>query len=490
MTLKQAKKAFKRVPPNASFRLSASQMARADRLDAKEAKLRQSLEKEKEREKNKKKREMKEEREREVKRRMLEEGKLRVEDTWGKVSASQPRLHGFLGGASGVQKLKNGKEESVDVKGDLERSDGEEERAENNAEERSSGRRRCCDDVSERQSQEPETASQQLQQVQQRTPREATDHLVGEGTYGLDKASSRRLRHERTPARSRTAPSSPLKEFRPSQINAQSPSLPNPRLSAKVDQCPVDGCSPQHKAPSPRSARLGDPLTRSWSSQRALSASKGQPVSQQPRDNSNVLGHGLEDFTEGIDDETFLLMCSTQKPRPTTEDIAPTRESTVELDLDEDTDTPPAPPDEEGLDKSNMKSGSPKAAFESFTSEFDKIEDEELIALLDEDEARRNTRQPLQQWPSESGIISRAPKSESPGLCASISLATKPPNGPTTLNPMLPPPARTGTQDETRIAPTARKSRRRLPDSFHWKDEEDLFGEMGAATQAAFESIV
>ncbi|KEF62324.1 uncharacterized protein A1O9_00296 [Exophiala aquamarina CBS 119918] len=94
MTLKEAKKAYKK--DNTGFKFTPSQLARADRQDAQEDKRRKALEKQQTREINKRKREDKAERDRAVKRQMLEEGRITVEDTWGKVNASQPRLNKFF----------------------------------------------------------------------------------------------------------------------------------------------------------------------------------------------------------------------------------------------------------------------------------------------------------------------------------------------------------------------------------------------------------
>lgn len=104
MTLKEAKRAYKK--DGIGFQYTASQMARADRLDAREERRKKELEKERQRVENKRKREEKDQRERAVRQKMLAEGRITVEDTWGKVTASQPRLNRFFGGNNAVVPVK------------------------------------------------------------------------------------------------------------------------------------------------------------------------------------------------------------------------------------------------------------------------------------------------------------------------------------------------------------------------------------------------
>jgi hypothetical protein len=105
MTLKEAKRAYKK-NGIASFQYTASQMARADRQDAREEKRKKELDKERQRVENKRKREDKDQRERVARQKMLAEGRITVEDTWGKVTASQPRLNRFFGGKAVVTPVK------------------------------------------------------------------------------------------------------------------------------------------------------------------------------------------------------------------------------------------------------------------------------------------------------------------------------------------------------------------------------------------------
>jgi hypothetical protein len=81
-------------------------MARADRQDAREEKRKKELEKERHRVENMRKREEKDHRDRTARQKMLAEGRITVEDTWGKVTPSQPRLNRFFGGKAVVTPVK------------------------------------------------------------------------------------------------------------------------------------------------------------------------------------------------------------------------------------------------------------------------------------------------------------------------------------------------------------------------------------------------
>lgn len=94
MTTRQAKRLGKK--STGQFRYSASQMRRADRREELEGRRQKEQEKERKKKENKRKREEQEEKERDAKRRLLREGKIHEEDTWGKVTASQPRLNNFF----------------------------------------------------------------------------------------------------------------------------------------------------------------------------------------------------------------------------------------------------------------------------------------------------------------------------------------------------------------------------------------------------------
>lgn len=94
MTSRQAKKAAKK--KTAQFQYSASQMRRADRIDELEERRRNAEDKERRRKANKIKRDEQTAKERSAKDKLLQEGKIAVEDTWGEVTASQPRLNAFF----------------------------------------------------------------------------------------------------------------------------------------------------------------------------------------------------------------------------------------------------------------------------------------------------------------------------------------------------------------------------------------------------------
>ena len=94
MTTRQARRLGKKNP--GQLRYSASQMRRADRREELEGRRQKEQEKERKKKENKRKREEQNEKERDVKRQLLREGKIAEEDTWGKVTASQPRLSNFF----------------------------------------------------------------------------------------------------------------------------------------------------------------------------------------------------------------------------------------------------------------------------------------------------------------------------------------------------------------------------------------------------------
>ena len=71
-------------------------MRRADRREELEGRRQKEQERERKKKESKRKREEQEEKERDAKRRLLREGKIAEEDTWGKVTASQPRLNNFF----------------------------------------------------------------------------------------------------------------------------------------------------------------------------------------------------------------------------------------------------------------------------------------------------------------------------------------------------------------------------------------------------------
>ena len=94
LTSRQAKRRYQK--RGKKFEFTPSQYRAAERRSELEERRKQTLAKEQRKKENKRKREGKEERERETKRQQLAEGRISIEDTWGKVGASQPRLIAFF----------------------------------------------------------------------------------------------------------------------------------------------------------------------------------------------------------------------------------------------------------------------------------------------------------------------------------------------------------------------------------------------------------
>ncbi len=79
-------------------------MRRADRREELDERRQKEQEKERKKKENKRKREEQDEKERDAKQRLLREGKIAEEDTWGKVTASQPRLNNFFKAPKAVKR--------------------------------------------------------------------------------------------------------------------------------------------------------------------------------------------------------------------------------------------------------------------------------------------------------------------------------------------------------------------------------------------------
>lgn len=94
MTTREAKRAGKK--RTAQFQYTASQHRRADRIDELESRRKALEDKDRNRKLNKRKREEQDAKTRAAQRKLLHEGKITLEDTWGKVTASQPRLNAFF----------------------------------------------------------------------------------------------------------------------------------------------------------------------------------------------------------------------------------------------------------------------------------------------------------------------------------------------------------------------------------------------------------
>src|SRR5271170_295744 len=94
LTTKKAKRLYQK--SGKKFEFTASQFRAAERREELLARRRKEEAKAERRKANKRKREDKEEKERAAKRQQLAEGKIRPEDTWAKVGASQSRLNAFF----------------------------------------------------------------------------------------------------------------------------------------------------------------------------------------------------------------------------------------------------------------------------------------------------------------------------------------------------------------------------------------------------------
>lgn len=94
MTTRQAKRKNQKNP--VKFKYTASQMRRADRIDELDERRRGLEDKDRKRKLNKRKRDEQDAKDRALQQKLLKDGKIKVEDTWGKVTASQPRLNSFF----------------------------------------------------------------------------------------------------------------------------------------------------------------------------------------------------------------------------------------------------------------------------------------------------------------------------------------------------------------------------------------------------------
>lgn len=111
MTSRQAKRLGKKNV--GQFQYTASQMRRADRREELEKRRQKDQEKERKKKENKRKREEQEEKQRASKRRLLREGKINEEDTWGRVTASQPRLNTFFKAPETVKRSMSAPEQAT-----------------------------------------------------------------------------------------------------------------------------------------------------------------------------------------------------------------------------------------------------------------------------------------------------------------------------------------------------------------------------------------
>ncbi|KAJ9611179.1 hypothetical protein H2200_004362 [Cladophialophora chaetospira] len=418
MTLKEAKRAYKK--EGATFRYTASQLARADRIDAKEDKRKKELEKERLRAENKRKREEKEDRDRQVRQKMLDEGRISVEDTWGKVTASQPRLNKFFGRKPVVAPSRSNL------------------RAELTADrEDSSPRHGHAAGSQDKEETAPESQDAPQQDVPAAvagiTPDTTPSHQRNVLNDVSQSAASRPVRREFMSS-SHSQPAIP-RELKSSELNARSSaparSLPaNRGLSPNVVSSSIG--SNAKLLPASISPRFtGRPLESPPASSGSNTISEGSTTEFLPEtttiyQHGQKLGHDEthypgspserkedmttlggepslapsldltddEDFTDGLDDETFLLLCATQKPAEESAPMCGNSPSTGSA-LSASTETCPKPEtnhESQAVFLSTEAVASiPHGLSESFNSVFNEFEDEDLIALAEEVEASIGT---------------------------------------------------------------------------------------------------
>jgi hypothetical protein len=426
MTLREAKKAYKR--DGGGFRFTASQLARADRIDEQEAKRRKALDKEKQKLGNKRKREEKEQRENAVKRQMLEEGRISVEDTWGKVTSSQPRLNKFFVQRSMDANAPLPPRPSI-ITGSLQ--NGQRDVTRVTLEEHRIADAPLSEDKQQKAVEDLEQVAAPLlvqEQNRERALVSQTSLPHGSGTEAMTVTA---VLHE-TNGKSRCQ-STPLEEVWPSQINARlgqscnfvstakEARRPSPRFSASLEPYSVSQ-APRTTTTISNHEHLKQPLDRSPSTSATLQA-KGPSALQskeiRERRNRNALHgpakNGLndivcpntnngrilsapapedddteeddteEDFTDGIDDETFLMLCATQKPRKGESANESPHHSVA-------TKPGPAGATVGGTyDAQAQKNGTglTTALSESFSSVFGEIDEEDLVAVVKEFEAKQ-----------------------------------------------------------------------------------------------------
>ncbi|KIY03058.1 uncharacterized protein Z520_01524 [Fonsecaea multimorphosa CBS 102226] len=487
MTLKEAKRAYKKEGPG-GFRYTASQMARADRLDAREEKRKKELEKERQRVENKRKREDKLERERAVRQKMLDEGRISVEDTWGKVTASQPRLNKFFGQRPALLPSKR----ATGLQSIVEEGDAEE--AGPTAE-----------------SQQAKTC---VNELHGRSQKGLTDVAAGQGPLqpmssspvlspNLSLCQQGRNNDSRVSVSSRRtpfdpAPSPALRELRPSQINSR-------QLGARQTLNEDKIGSPQRSVGRlwPNSKSSGEEATASdvqWHSESPPTAptrneiSPGRPAATVlPKNEFGSASRGGsnrkqgadsdqrrlctssicldEDFTDGIDDETFLMLCATQKSLPddlSTRENSPTSASgggTPACDSPRTKASPVAP---RTNPLSEFTAPASKKLSESFNSVFNEIEDEDFIALAEEVEAEIATPKQTPTMPSVAKKT--APMAPPPVLPSRALEKTRKPPALGVENKI----------QKIEMPPRKLKGKRRLP----WDLPRDDFIDLGPSTQA------
>ncbi|EXJ89917.1 hypothetical protein A1O3_02984 [Capronia epimyces CBS 606.96] len=397
MTLREAKRAYKK--DGGQFRYTASQMARADRQDAREEQRKKATEKEKQRQESKRKRDEKQERERAAKQKMLEEGRITVEDTWGKVTASQPRLNRFfVQRPTLVPSKRKFRDEIIQeedsVSGGAPPSQGHTEEVENDQ------KKEITEDTNKMvfgahpADPSPINKSQSEHDIQ---------HVLSP-PLALRDVSNSELNarpRDRQPQSSEVIKGNILRPPWPnSGKNARHPQV-SEASKGLLDN--VSASIHSNSTPEPQSSVTGR-LGREYHPKAGGFTQKGSATFADPkaelceiRTGPSGVDTDEEDFTDGIDDETFLMLCGTQKPGHDLETTKWVHSGTPPQTVCTGA-TPVAsisPPLKEHAQPTRNKPESPIepmapmpiTVHESFSAVFNEIEDEDLIALAEELEA-------------------------------------------------------------------------------------------------------
>lgn len=397
MTLKEAKRAYKKEA--VGFQYTASQMARADRQDAHEEKRKKALEKERQRVENKRKREEKLERERAVKQKMLDEGRITLEDTWGKVTASQPRLNRFFGQKAAVVPAKRKLQEQTVTEAETSSQD---ERATDNDKR-----------IRETQSAPPSavkpptthiltTISTYSQGVESTLRNQVITRNASQRAFSSAGPDAQKCEDDQ--GEEVQSQRSRLKYLNPSQINARSKIVQDQQ--GDKSQSPVrrplpvvhiasEGLSEpaRHSQTGKHDGDISTPASTSHS--RSSSSQDNTPTSTTDAIDNE------EDFTDGIDDQTLMMLYDEQEQDTSTPTTANASQPPVkDLNVEESAPTSPAKTDECPSPKpraatsnaiANQHKGTippiSKGLSESFSSVFNEIDDDDLIALAEKVEA-------------------------------------------------------------------------------------------------------
>lgn len=431
MTLREAKRAYKK---DGGFRYTASQMARADRQDAREEQRKKAAEKERQRLENKRKRDEKLERERAVRQKMLEEGRITVEDTWGKVTASQPRLNRFFVQRPPIVPAKRSRDEAIQEDSGSENKPPTQEHRDEAGNAGGEGSVQLAEESASIAS--PVHATDVDDRASPTQNLSASLPSPSGILHQPGRTSKSRGEEERLHMHMRSQPRA-LQEIGNSELNARYSQRHRPSQMIRGEENPscsvldfeqnsrytqVRHAPPENVLTPPRNSAAAKslPYTTSrlaresyqadceFSSQKACN---GLPGSHGGLSKTNTQASSLdtdeeEDFTEGIDDETFLLLCAEQAlSADSAREARITKTSGASASANsmgsqEQSRSDPNPP-VEALD-----SKAP-TVYESFSAVFNEIEEKDLIALAEEVEASTPA-------PSDPGITPKSATAKSP----------------------------------------------------------------------------